>query len=209
VSAVAAAAAAIVVAVSPNPSHLGSLVTVTVEGAGTPSFAPFTVRRHHGHMYVLQCVEPACVPGSKPQAFVIGGKRISIVPRATAAQVQHPARSFRRATTPPPYSYRISPNALRTLTVVLAVLLILIAAAALYPYARRHHPDVRDERTALDLLRESLRRGPDDRRRALDFASRVVAQRDEVQRVLDLAWSEPEPDPHAVEEVVATLERTS
>ena len=60
-----ALAAAVVVSISPNPSHFGELVTAKVQSGPAPSFAPFVVRGRHGGTYVLQCLDPACVPGER------------------------------------------------------------------------------------------------------------------------------------------------
>jgi hypothetical protein len=205
-----ALAAAVVVTFSPNPSHFGQLVTAKVQAGRAPSFAPFVVRARHGNTYVLQCLDPACVPGPRPRAIAIGGARVVIVPRASVAQVEHPLRSFERQTTVPPPSYRIRPALLRALCLVLAAALVAGAAALLWPLARRLVPAPRDDRTplqrALDLVRESLRRDPRDRRRALDLLARVLARDPEARRALDLAWSRPDPDPSRIRSLVESVE---
>lgn len=207
---IALAAAAALVTFSPNPSHFGELVTARVQGAASPSFAPFGVRGQHGGTYVLQCLDPVCVPGPKPRVLQVAGARVVIVPSTTAAEVAHPLRSFHRQTTPPPTSYSIRPGLLRALLLGGAALLVACAAVLLVPLARRLIPERRDDRTplqrALDLVRASLARSPDDRRRALDLLARAVG-RDRSRAALDLAWSRPQPDAGRIESLVETVER--
>lgn len=203
--------AAAVVTFSPNPSHFGDLVTATVRQGRLPSFAPFVVRARRGSTYTLQCLDPACAPGPKARVLHVGGARVVIVPRATDAQVAHPLRSFHRQTAVAPPTYRIRPALLRTLLLAAALALVALAAAVAWPLVRRLVPEPRDERTplerALDLVRESLRREPRDRRRALDLLGRVLGRDPRSRRALDLAWSRPEPDPAGVSSLVETVER--
>jgi hypothetical protein len=206
-----ALAAAVAVAFSPNPSHFGQLVTAEVQRGPAPSFAPFVVRARHASTYVLQCLDPACVPGPRARTLTIAGTRVVIVPRATASQVDHPLRSFERQTAVPPPSYRIRPALLRTLALVLAAALVAAAVALAWPVARRLVPEPREDRTplqrALDLARESLRREPRDRRRALDLLARVLGRDPRARRALELAWSRPDPDPAGIGSLVDSVER--
>jgi len=203
--------AALVVSFSPNPSHFGDLVTARVQGGGEPSFAPFAVRAHHGDTYVLQCLDPRCLPTGPSKTLVVGGARLTILPRTTAAQASHPLRSFRRQTAVPPPQYNVDPGLLRALLLAAAAVLVASAAYALLPFARRLVPERRDERTplerALDLVRASLRRSADDRRRALDLLARVLGRDPRSREALGLAWSRPEPDPARVESLVETVEQ--
>jgi hypothetical protein len=206
-----ALAAAVVVTLSPNPSHFGQLVTARVQGGPAPSFAPFVVRERHGGTYLLQCLDPACVPGPRPRSLKIGGARVVIVPRTKAAQVEHPLRAFERQTAVPPPSYRIKPELLRTLCLVLAAALAAAAVALVWPVVRKLVPEPRDDRTplqrALDLVRESARRDPHDRRRALDLLARVLGRDPSARRALDLAWSRPDPEPSGITSLVDSVER--
>jgi hypothetical protein len=207
---VIALVAAAVVSFAPNPSHFGELVTARVQRT-PPSFAPFVVRARSGTTYVLQCLDPACVPGPRRRVLTVGGARVVIVPRATDAQVAHPLRSFHRQTVVPPPTFRIRPALLRGFLVVLAAALALAAVAIAWPLLRRLVPEQRDERSALeralDLVRQSLRRDPRDRRRALDLLGRVLGRDPRARRALDLAWSQPEPDAAGVASLVDTVER--
>jgi hypothetical protein len=207
---IAALAAALVVTFSPNPSQFGELVTAHVQGAARPSFKPFVVRARHGSTYVLQCLDPACVPGPGPRTLRVAGTRVLIVPRTTTAEVAHPLRSFRRETTPPPPSYRIRPSVLRALLLAAAIVLVAGAAAVAWPLLRRLVPEPHDDRTplqrALDLARASLQRDAEDRRRALDLLARALGRDAAADQALDLAWSRPDPEPQRVERLVEQLE---
>jgi len=207
---VTAAAAAVVVALSPNPSHFGQLVTATVHGTGTPSFAPFAVREHHRNTYVLQCLDPRCVPGPGKRALTVGGLRLVIVPRTTGKQAASPQSSFRRQTAVPPASYRIGPTTLEAILFASAALLALLAGFLAWPLARRLVPERRDRRTALEralaLARASIRRSPEDRRRALDLLGSTLEPKPVARDVLSLAWSRPEPEPQRVQSLVERLE---
>ncbi|HEV7642005.1 MAG TPA: hypothetical protein VGO39_14155 [Gaiellaceae bacterium] len=206
-----ALALAAVVVLSPNPSHFGQLVTARVTGGPAPSFAPFSVRGHHGSEYVLQCLDPKCLPGPGPRRIRIGTATAVIVPRTTAAQVAHPLRSFRRQTNVPPPSYRIRPDLLRGLLFAAAALLAAGALVLVYPLVRRLIPEPVDERTplqrALDLVRASLGRGAEDRRRALDLLGRTLDDDPRASDALELAWSERGPEAASVAELVDAVEK--
>lgn len=207
-----AAALAAVVALTPNPSHFGQLVTATVSGGPPPSFVPFVVRSHQGATYVLQCLDPACVPGPAAVRIRLGSATAIITPRTTAAQVTHPLKSFRRETALAPPSYRVRPAVLHGLLLALAALLTALAIAIAYPALRRLVPEAVDERTplqrALDLARASITRGGEDRRRALDVLGRALAEDGRARNALGLAWSRPPPEPGQITELLEQVERT-
>lgn len=210
---VASVISAVVIPFSPNPAHFGQVVTATVRGPGTPSFAPFAVVGRRGDEYLLQCLDPSCLPGRKPRVLSIGGHRLVIAPRVSASQVGSPERSFRRPTTPPPPSYRVRPSVLRALLLVGAAALAVLGVVLAWPFVRRLHRDRLDTRTplerALAFVRASLSRGPADRRRALDLLARTVEPGAAGSEALSLAWSKPDPDPSGIESVVAQVERTT
>jgi hypothetical protein len=205
-----ALAAAAVVTFSPNPSTFGQPVTATVHGAA-PSFAPFTVRARDGDTYVLQCLDPACAPGPRPRVVMVQGVKLMIVPRTTAREVARPLASFRRQAQVPPPTYRIRPGLLRVLLLAGVALLIGLSVFALWPRLRRLVPARVDERTplerALALVRASLRRGGEDRRRALDLLARTLATDPHARDALGLAWSEREPEAAPVEQLIDAVER--
>jgi hypothetical protein len=201
------AVAAVAIALSPNPAHFGQLVTARVTGsAAHVSFAPFAIRSHHGADYVLQCLDPVCVPG--PGMVVVAPKRLHavVLPRATEAQVQRPLRSFHRQTAVPAATYRIAPSTLRLLALALAALATACAVGLVWPLLKRFVPQHEDDRTpleqALDLVRASLRRDGEERRRALDVLARVLGRGTLQDDALALAWSEPDPDPARVSALV-------
>jgi hypothetical protein len=134
-----------------------------------------------------------------------------ITPRTTGAQVTHPLQSFRRETTLAAPSYWIRPGLLRTLLLVAALLLASLAALVAYPVVRRLIPEGVDERTplerALALARASIGRGGEDRRRALDVLGRALAEDTRARDALDLAWSQPPPEPERIAELVEQVER--
>jgi hypothetical protein len=201
---------AVVITFSPNPSHFGQVVTATVQGPGTPSFAPFAVVGRRGDEYELQCLDPACLPAGKPRVLTIGGHRLVITPRVSVSQVGSPERSFRRPTTPPPPSYRVRPSLLRALLLAGAAGLVALGAVLVWPLVRRRRRARPDTRTplerALAFVRASLSREPADRRRALDLLARTVEPGAVGSEALSLAWSEPDPDPGVIESVVAQVE---
>jgi hypothetical protein len=203
-------ALAAVVVLSPNPAHFGDLVTARVTGGPAPSFAPFAVRAQHGATYLLQCLDPACVPGPGNRTVKLGNARAVIVPRTTATEVAHPVRSFRRQTRVPPPTYRIRPGRLRALLFAAAIGFVALAAFMLAPLVLLLIPRPRDVRTplqrALDLVRASLGRGADERRRALDVLARTLDRDPRARDALDLAWSAPEPEPRRVEDLLARVE---
>jgi hypothetical protein len=203
-------ALAAAVVLSPNPAHFGDLVTAHVAGGPPPRFAPFAVRAQHGSDYLLQCLDPACVPGPGARTVKIGDARAVIVPRTTAAQVAHPLRSFRRQTQVPPPAYRIGPASLRIILFGVALALVALAAFLLAPLVRRLVPQPRDDRTplqrALDLVRSSLGRDTEERRRALDVLARTLDRDPRARDALDLAWSAPAPEARRVEELLAEVQ---
>lgn len=206
----AAVAAAVVVALSPNPAHFGQIVTATVRGPGTPDFAPFAVRGHHGNVYELQCLDPACVPGPAPRTVNVGGRRLVVVPRTTAKQVSDPGRAFRRETSLPPPAYRIRPQDLRAVLLAAAAVLVAIGIFASSPAMRRLVPRRVDRRSplerALALVQASIGRSADDRRLALDLLARSLERRDPAGEALELAWSEREPERSRIETLVRRIE---
>ncbi len=206
-----ALAAALVLSLVPNPAHFGDIVTVKLGPGAPPSFAPFAIRAKHGSTYELQCLDPACAPGPGGRRFTLGGRALVILPRATTHETQEPLRSFRRQTSLPPTSYTIRPRLLQGLLFGIAAALIGLAIIVTLPLLRRLVPDPVDPRTplqrALDLVRASLRRGPDDRRRALDVLGRALAGRPLARDALGLAWSRHEPDVSQTESFVESVER--
>jgi hypothetical protein len=204
-----------------------------------PGFAPFQVlrasstRTRNGSQvvttwrYDLQCLDAVCVPGPGARSVPIAASRVHVGtttvvarfrpvrvdPRATAAQVANPSRSFMHPTTAVPPTYRFSPSALRATLFAAALVLLLVAAGLLLPPARVRRVAATADRLdplgrALALVRASLSRPPADRRRALGLLSRTLRTRGESQvarAAADLAWSEPEPDPGHITQLVERI----
>lgn len=198
---------ATIVSVAPATMHLGDVAVATVQGAGTPSFAPFSVRSRDGNRYVIQCLDPTCAP---PRTLRLGRAQVRIVPRATEQQVGQPLRSFERERARLPTSFRIAPGLLLALLLAAAALCVAAALAVALPLARRLVPERRDTRTplerALALVRASLVRDEEDRRRALDLLGREL-DGELARSAFDVAWSRPEPTPAGIEQIVERVRR--
>jgi hypothetical protein len=177
----------------------------------------------------LQCLEARCAPGPGSREVAIAASRIRvgshtleapfqpirIDPRATQAQVADPEHSFRHPIDPPAPSFRFAPATVRRVLVGAAVLLVLIAVALIVPLVRPRRR--REERERVDALAYALAlvaaarsRSPGDRRRALGLLARTLRMRgaaDEGQAAADLAWSEPDPVPSGMDQLVERIER--
>ena len=172
----------------------------------------------------LQCLEAQCTPGPGKRSISLGSSRVrvgsqSVVarfpavlvePRATQKQVADPDRYFLHPTTPPPATFRFAPSTVRRALVAAAAVLVLLAAALLAPFVRRSRArapaaQVDPLERALALVRTARTRPPPDRRRALGLLSRTLRSRGERtdgQTAADLAWSEPEPEPARMTQLV-------
>jgi hypothetical protein len=178
----------------------------------------------------LQCLEARCAPGPGSREVAITASRIRvgshtlearfqpirIDPRATQAQVADPERSFRHPIDPPAPSFRFAPATIRRILAGAAVLLVLIALALIVPLARPRRRPADPERVdsladALALVAAARSRSPSDRRRALGLLARTLRMRgaaEEGQAAADLAWSEPDPVPLYMDQLVERIERT-
>ncbi|MEY2514054.1 MAG: hypothetical protein QOJ89_1412 [bacterium] len=218
--------------------------TLTVRGGGDVTvqggFAPFrivserTSRTGSGDgtvrvwRFALQCLEARCAPGPGARNVALAPTRVQagssvvvarfpavrVEPRATEAQVAHPARSFMHPTTPPPPTFRFSPRTTQTVLVAAAAVLVAVALALLAPLARRRRAPLPAEEAdalarALALVQDARARPPADRRRALGLLSRVLRRRGSAtgQEAADLAWSEPDPDPASMDRLVERIEK--
>ena len=179
----------------------------------------------------LQCLEAQCTPGPGKRSISLGSSRVRIgsqsvvarfpavlvEPRATQKQVADPDRYFLHPTTPPPATFRFAPSTVRRALVAAAVVLVLLAAALLAPFVRRSRArapaaQVDPLERALALVRTARTRPPPDRRRALGLLSRTLRSRGERtdgQTAADLAWSEPEPEPARMTQLVERIEGPS
>lgn len=198
---------ATIVSVAPATLRFGDIAVAVVRGTGQPSFAPFLVRGRDGTRYVIQCLDSNCVP---PRTLRLGDATVRLVPRATDADVAAPLRSFTRETTLLPTTFTIAPSLLLALLVAASALCLAAAAVLARPVVGRLFPAPRDTRTPLEraiaLARASVSRGEDDRRRALDLLGRLL-RGDRARHALDLAWSERDPTPEGIEQLVEQVER--
>jgi hypothetical protein len=131
--------------------------------------------------------------------------------RVTGSELAPSNPPFRADTTPPPPTYRIAPATLATLLEVLAG---LAAVAAIGLIARDVHLRLRPQESrpsglkrALLLTRQAEARPAADRRRALSLLSRALGGDRRSSAARRLAWSESEPEPDQLEELVAEIEQ--
>ena len=142
-----------------------------------------------------------------------GWPTLSVRGRVTASDLAARTPPFEADTTPPASTYRIAPGTLGTLLTLLAVLCAVGAITfagweAHRCIARRRRQPTALER-ALRLTREAKRRPAPDRRRALALLGRALARDQRSGAVRRLAWSEPVPEPHQLEELVTDIEQES
>jgi hypothetical protein len=138
---------------------------------------------------------------------------LSVRGRVTASDLAARTPPFAADTTPPAPTYRIVPGTLGTLLTLLAVLCAVGAIAfagweAHLRIGRRRRQPTALER-ALRLTREAERRPVPDRRRALALLGRALERDQRSGAVRRLAWSEPVPEPHELEELVTDIEQGS
>ncbi len=134
--------------------------------------------------------------------------------RVAAADLARATPHFAADTAPPSPSYRISPSTAATVLDVIAALAAtgaaaLVALQVLAVGRRRRRAGTTDELDrALRLVREAETRPVPDRRRALALLARVLRSRNVRlgPTVSDLAWSEPPPDPQAIDALVSDVE---
>jgi hypothetical protein len=136
---------------------------------------------------------------------------MSVRGRVTASDLAAHPLPFEAGTSPPASTYRIAPGTLGALLDLLAALCALGAIAfagweaQLRIKSRRRQPSALER--ALRLTREAERRPAPDRRRALALLGRALDRDQRSSAVRRLAWSEPVPEPHELEELVSDLEQ--
>jgi len=174
------------------------------------------------------CIDETCTGTARSRKIRIAPARVRIggqtrtarwptlvvhtrVPAADVEQARPPVRSD---ATPPPVTYRASPDslalALEIVAAVLAAAGVLVAgwsAAVLYRRLRQPEPLTGLER-ALALAREAEGRPASDRRRALGLLADTLGPENErlAEAADELAWSEPAPTTDAVGELVTEVE---
>jgi hypothetical protein len=191
-----------------------------------------------GYRFSISCLSSDCVPGPGIRRIALplvvvrarqrdgreifvraSWPRIALAPRVDDAELRTTPLGWRNQLAVPAVSYRVSPGKLLALLFACAALLGLAAFTLVgAEYARRTR--MRHTRAsapsrlglALALARESMRRNPDDRRKALALLARVLAGKDSHADRLaavaeQLAWSRGRPDPDRVGALADEVER--
>lgn len=180
----------------------------------------------------LSCLELSCLPGKEPLAVQLPPAAVtarSAAGSTLTARAVWPEFSVRPRVSPevadktpfeqdralPAPTYRVNPTAfalgLNAFAGLLAVLAVgLLAAEHLRRrYARREAIDNRPPLSrALAYVRESKRRPPQDRRRAVGLLSRTLGREgNELDAAASrVAWSSDEPSPDRLEELARSVE---
>ena len=191
-----------------------------------------------GYRFTISCLSAECVPGPGIRQVVLplvvvrarlrdgretvvraSWPRIALAPRVDEAALRSTPLGWRNQLAVPPVSYRVSPGMLLALLLAGSVALGLGGLALVgAEYARltrmRYTRASAPSRLglALALARESMRRNPDDRRKALALLARVLAGKDsDADRLAaaaeQLAWSRGRPDPDRVGALADEVER--
>jgi hypothetical protein len=191
-----------------------------------------------GYRFPISCLSAECVPGPGIRRVVLpllvvrarlrDGRetvaqtpwpQIALAPRVDEAALRTTPLGWRRQLAVPPVSYRASPGTLLAFLLASAAALGLGAVAIVgAEYARwkrlcqTRASALSRVGLALALARESMRRNPDDRRKALALLARVLAGKDpDANRLAaaaeQLAWSRGRPDPDRVGALADEVER--
>jgi hypothetical protein len=212
----------------------GDDVRVALEpGPFTPLEAPRIARSRRGDAVVisatqrLACLGAACLPGGQqrvvrlPSPVVrVNGQEIRVSrPASITVRSRVPASAIgardpalRRTTAPLPPEYPVDPGTLQAFLLAGAAVLGVVAVALVVVGLRRapRRRPVDPELRALRLLRESVSRSPEDRRRAADLLARVVGARGAeglAERASTLAWSPPQPEPADADSLAGDAEQ--
>jgi hypothetical protein len=219
-------------AVRPETLHVADDVTPF-----TPLAAATTTRARSGRLETITetrrvvCLTAPCLAGrpALPRVRVVVARRdggsasAATAWRAPLLRSRVGAKDVARATprlaadtAPPAPSYRLAPSTVETALRVVAALAAAGAAALLALQAiamldrRRRVEDHDDLAHALRLVREAEQRPVPDRRRALASLARLLRNRDDAdlgRAASELAWSQPAPEPPAVDALVDRVEQ--
>lgn len=135
-------------------------------------------------------------------------RRLQVRSRVSSADLARATPRFAADTAPASPVYRVAPGTAATVLEIVAALAAAAAVALIaleaFAFARRRRrvEDGDELARAIRLVRESEQRPVPDRRRALSLLSRVAPS----TAASDLAWSEPPPEPQAVDALVARVE---
>ena len=191
-----------------------------------------------GYRFPISCLSADCVPGPGIRRVVLPllvvrarlrdghetvvrktWPQIALAPRVDQTALRTSPLGWHRQLALPPVSYRAAPGTLLAVILACAAALALGALAiVVVEYTRWTR--LRDMRAgalsrvglALALARESMRRNPDDRRKALALLARVLAGKNpDADRLAaaaeQLAWSRGRPDPDRVGALADEIER--
>jgi hypothetical protein len=191
-----------------------------------------------GYRFSISCLSGDCAPGPGIRRVVLPllvvrarlrdgnvtvvqarWPQIAVGPRVEEAALRTSPLGWRRQLAVPAVSYRVSPGTLLAVLLACAAALVL-AALTLVALEYARWTRLRETRAsalsrvglALALARESMRRNPDDRRKALALLARVLAGKDpDADRLAftaeQLAWSRDRPDPDRVGALADEVER--
>lgn len=136
---------------------------------------------------------------------------LSVRGRVNASDLAAGSPPFQADTAPPTATYRIAPGTLATLLDLVAALCALasigLAAWQVNVLLGRRRPQPGALERALRLTREAEGRPAPDRRRALALLDRALGRDQHSGAARRLAWSEPAPEPHELEELVSEIEQ--
>ena len=197
----------------PHASRVGDVIEVTRDaicltsacvsdtGSTTPKLAPALVS--------------ATLQSGRKLQVVVQWPQLTVRGRVTGGDLSGSQPPFRASLLPPAPTYRTAPSTLALLLDAVAIILGLGAAALVVVQARRwtrgRGPTAAGDELdrALRLAREAERRPPPDRRRAAGLLARLLGERDAslAGNASDLAWTEPQPEPEALEALVGEVER--
>ena len=191
-----------------------------------------------GYRFPISCLSGDCAPGPgirrvvlpllvvrarlrDGRATVVRARwpQIAVAPRVDESALRTSPLGWRRQLAVPAVSYRVSPGTLLAVVLACAAALML-AALALVAVEYARWTRLRETRAsalsrlglALALARESMRRNPDDRRKALALLARVLNSQDPqgdrlASAAEKLAWSRERPDPDRMGALADEVER--
>jgi hypothetical protein len=187
--------------------------------------------------FLISCLTADCVPGAAgrrirfPATLVRARQQdgravqvrapwpiLNLLPRVDEQALTASPRAWREQSALPPVSYRTRPGALLAVLLSFAAGLALAALALVaVELARRRQSHARAKAVsrlalALALARESMRRDPDDRRKALALLARVLSGENSGEERLaaaaeHLAWSRGRPEAERIDALAAEVER--
>ena len=191
-------------------AHSGSLELVAVDRTAACISDPCVAEKGAAAPALQRVVVTAQSRAGRTLRASAPWPALTVRGRVTAADVARGRPPFLANTSPQPVSYGIAPSTLLWLLIAAAIVLALAGAALAVVEARalahrrRGAVAIDELERALRLVREAEARPPADRRRALGLLARLLDARDGrlAGAARTLAWSQPEPEPAAVDHLV-------